>query len=273
MPKDLQSLARYLEEIEWDLFYLPETASTMTLARDLAGRGLGRNLLVIADYQRAGRGRRGRRWFAPPRKNILISLVTGTEPSDNLTLYTLNAAASGVLTLRTLLEEDTSLAAKTGEVWSKWPNDIFWGTRKAGGVLGETCKDEKGRLWLITGVGINLNLREEDLPDELKEEATGFFMETGREAERGRTVEQLIKFFMSGIDLLREGPERLIERWVSLSRTPGAEVSVRTEREVIVGRATGLDGRGFLRIITPDGRLRVVQTGEVYHLRHQNAAD
>jgi len=273
LPRDLQSLARYLDEIEWDLFYLPETGSTMSLARERVGKGLKRNLLVITDYQRAGRGRRGRRWFAPPRKNILVSLVTRPDPSDHLTLYSLNAAASGVLSLRMLLEEDSSLSVKSGEVWSKWPNDIYWGERKAGGVLGETGRDRDGRLWLIIGVGINLNLRKEELPDELEGEATGFFMETGKDAERGRVVEGFMESFRSGIALLGESPERLIERWEALSRTPGAEVSVRTEREVIVGRATGLDGRGFLRIITPDGRLRVVQTGEVYHLRHRNAAD
>ncbi len=273
MPRDLQSLARYLEEIEWDLFYLPETGSTMSLAREMVGKGLKRNLLVITDYQRAGMGRRGRRWFAPSRRNILVSIITRPIHSDHLTLYTLNAAASGVLALRMLLEEDAYLSAKSGEVWSKWPNDIYWGDRKAGGVLGETGRDRDGRLWLIIGVGINLNLRKEELPDELEGKATGFLMETGKEADRGRILEGFMEAFRSGIALLKESPAGLIKRWETLSRTPGSEVSVRTEREVIVGRATGLDSRGFLRILTPDGRSRVVQTGEVYHLRHRNAAD
>jgi len=273
LPGDLQSLARYLDEIEWELFYLPETGSTMSLARELIGKGQKGNLLVITDYQRAGRGRRGRGWFAPPQKNILVSLVTRPTPSAHPTLYTLNAAASGVSSLRMLLEKDSSLSVKSGEVWSKWPNDIYWGERKTGGVLGETARDRDGRLWLIIGVGINLNLQKEELPDELKDRATGFLIETGKEAERAGVLEGFMESFRSGLALLGESPERLIERWEALSRTPGAEVSVRTEREVIVGRATGLDGRGFLRIITPDGSLRVVETGEVYHLRHQSTVD
>lgn len=266
MPRDLECLAPYLEEINWKLLYRPETETTMSLPEDTPWQG-DSNVLFVTDYQSDGRGRRGRGWFSPPGKDITMSLFLPIEGGGVDTLHMLNASLSGVKSLRDLctemgMDEDTSQ-----DIWPKWPNDIYWHEKKAGGVLGEFRKTGSGRYMLVIGVGLNLNSSIEDVPPELQNIMTGFFMETGLETNRGRAIIYFIRHFLKGLEAIKTSPSLIIREWEAMSRMTGREVVVRTERGVIEGVVLGIDKNGFLLLNSKRDGIIKVSSGDVEKIR------
>ncbi len=121
--------------------------STLDVAHALAEEGADAGTLVLADEQTAGRGRQGRAWTSEPGAGIWLTLVE--RPRD--------AAALGVLSLRIGLALAPVLDAfAAGPVHLKWPNDLYVGERKLGGVLVEARWREQAPEWVAIGVGINV---------------------------------------------------------------------------------------------------------------------
>ncbi len=269
MPRDLECLAPYLEEINWTLLYLPETETTMSLPEDVSAPG-GKNILFVTDYQRGGRGRRGRRWFSPPGKDITMSLFLPIESAGISTLHMLNASLSGVKALHDLCDEMQTGEDTSRSIWPKWPNDIYWNEKKAGGVLGEVRKAKTGRDMLVIGVGINLNSSQDDVPPELKDIMTGFFMETGIETKRGRVIIHFLRHFLKGMEFMKTSPSLIIKEWEALSRMREKEVVIRTEQGVIEGVVKGIDKNGFLLLKTNEDGIITVSAGDVEKVRLVN---
>ena len=131
--------------------HLRRTDSTNTFARQLAARGAPHGTLVTAGEQLAGRGRQGRAWSAPPGSSLLCSWVI-REPAKLLSLAA-GAAVAEVCGKRAML---------------KWPNDVLIDERKVAGVLVEGRPQEH---WAVLGIGINVALDPEQLPEELRDRA------------------------------------------------------------------------------------------------------
>ncbi len=138
--------------------HLRRTESTNTVARELAARGAVHGTLVTAEQQTAGRGRQGRGWSAPPGTALLCSWVI-RDPSPLLSL------AAGV-----------AVAELAGEAaLLKWPNDVLIDGRKLAGILVEGRPQEH---WAVLGIGINVALGIDQLPEDLQQ--------TRRDARPGR---------------------------------------------------------------------------------------
>src|SRR5512140_2750495 len=128
------------------------TDSTNAVARELAAAGAPHGTVVTADEQTAGRGRQGRTWSAPAGRAILCSIVV-RDPPRLLPLLT------GV-----------AVAETVGEgAQIKWPNDVWHRGRKVAGILVEGRPQEG---WAVVGIGLNVALRREDFPPELRDIAT-----------------------------------------------------------------------------------------------------
>jgi BirA family transcriptional regulator, biotin operon repressor / biotin---[acetyl-CoA-carboxylase] ligase len=212
--------------------HLRETGSTNERARALAAAGAPHGTLVTAGVQTAGRGRQGRTWVAPPGRALLLSLVLReTDP---------------LLPLRAGLAV-ADLAGPAARV--KWPNDVLVDGRKVAGVLVEGRPQED---WAVVGVGVNVALRPEDLP-----QGAGTLGRAPGELEAALA------------ELLEALTRRLAEPAES------ALVALR-ERDALLGQsvawssgtgtAAGIDPRGGLRITRDDGTETVLDAGEV-HLR------
>ncbi len=114
--------------------------------------------VYFAHRQWAGKGQRGKAWLSEPGKNISMSLVL--RPSLSLTSQFLLGAAVAVGCLEGM--------QKYAAGWKiKWPNDLYWGDRKAAGILIENVI--KGNEWLFAVIGVGLNLNQtvfsSDLPN------------------------------------------------------------------------------------------------------------
>jgi BirA family biotin operon repressor/biotin-[acetyl-CoA-carboxylase] ligase len=126
----------------------PEVASTNDVAMDSARQVGADGLVVMADSQRSGRGRLGRRWISPPGANILMSVLL-VDAADKLAHEAVTIAAG--LAVAEGIEASCRLACQL-----KWPNDVLLDERKVSGILVELGKAKNGRA-IVIGIGVNAN--------------------------------------------------------------------------------------------------------------------
>jgi BirA family biotin operon repressor/biotin-[acetyl-CoA-carboxylase] ligase len=211
--------------------------STNTRARELAGAGAPHGTLVTAGEQRAGRGRQGRTWSAPPGRALLSSLVLRDPPR-------LLPLLAGVA-----VAEVAERAGSSAQV--KWPNDVLVDGRKVAGILVEGRPQER---WAVLGIGVNVALRRDDFPPELRDTAATLGLEPG--AVSG-TLATLLE---------------VLERW--LERPGAAVLDAVRERDALRGHritwsagegiADGIDDEGRLVIRAGDGSRVELDAGEVH---------
>lgn len=124
-----------------------EVSSTLDVAHEAAANGAAAGTLVLADAQRAGRGRMGRSWHSEPGRGIWLTLVE-RPPADEMT---------SVLSLRIALALAPALDRfSSAPIRLKWPNDIHAGGRKLAGILLEARWRGPRLDWLAVGIGINI---------------------------------------------------------------------------------------------------------------------
>jgi BirA family biotin operon repressor/biotin-[acetyl-CoA-carboxylase] ligase len=210
------------------------TGSTNADARALAIAGAPHGTLVTALEQDDGRGRQGRRWHAPPARALLCSLVIRDPPL-------LLALAAGV-----------AVAELAGpRALLKWPNDVLLDGRKVSGILIEGRPQER---WSVLGIGVNLAVRLEELPEEIRASAGTL----GLEAD---AIEPSLARLLELLENWLEKPEdAVLGAWSARDALDGAEVTWAGGR----GRGAGIDERGRLRVRLDDGSEQLLDAGEVH---------
>lgn len=218
-------------------------------------------MCVIARYQNAGRGRHGRAWTSPPDAGLHFSLVL--RPKIEMLFLPLITLMSGAAVHDTL-EELYGLKCDI-----KWVNDIHIRCKKVSGILAERCETVKGSA-VIVGIGINLKIA--DYPQELKTLITSVEAETGSVPQFEKLLETLtakIKFFYRILHG-ENGVSEIRRMWTERSSyADGKRVSVESENEIIRGVTRGIEENGALRVETEQGEIKIVQAGEVSKLRRQ----
>lgn len=130
---------------------LPVTDSTNNYAMQLVHKGLAVDGMVcFAHRQTAGKGQRGKQWQSEPGSGITMSMLL--KPNR------LPVSMPFVLSMITALAAyDFFEGHALSETSVKWPNDIYWRDRKAGGILIENLIKGREWQWAIVGIGININ--------------------------------------------------------------------------------------------------------------------
>ena len=235
-----------------------ELASTSDLAKTLADEGCDHGTVVIAETQTAGRGRRGRAWVSPPRKNVYFSVVLRPD---------LPPPRATELTLVVSLAVCDALRQAGVDAGIKWPNDVLAGGRKIAGILTELAAEPDRVHWVVLGVGVNVNATREDFPPELRDEATSVLLERGEPAPRALLTAACLTALEDWLDAHEErGFDAIRHAWRDRSVTLGREVMVRTEGRELTGVAEDLDEQGALLVRTGAGVERVF-AGDVHLLR------
>lgn len=158
-----------------------EVASTNDLAINLAALGRSEGTVVVAGSQTRGKGRRGRRWFSPPGKNLYLSVILRPRRERREWPELSWVVAGGVARL-------LAGAGMRRAVTLKCPNDVLVGGRKIAGILLEHRMTPARKSGVVAGIGLNVNLSEEDLPGEMKGMATSIAMETGEVTDLGELL-------------------------------------------------------------------------------------
>lgn len=235
---------------------LDETVSTNADASRLAEEGAPEGTVVIADSQKQGKGRLGRIWHSPPGSNLYFSLILRPRilpvAASQLTFLSAVAVARAI-------ESVTPLKPSI-----KWPNDILLNGRKVAGLLNEMSAETERVNYVILGIGVNLNIRADQFPGDLRHPATSLFIEGGEAVNRLQFVRVLLHVLdeLYG-DYLRGGFEPVRAEWLTRCSMIGREVSVSGGSEQFVGKAEGLDEGGALLVNRSDGILARVLAGDV----------
>lgn len=215
--------------------------------------------VALADYQHAGRGRRGRRWTLPAGAGLCLSVAlrVAREPRDLAAL----PLAAGVAARR-------AIAKACGvEVGLKWPNDLAWAERKLGGILVEQAGRAADSTHVVIGIGINIVVPAAMLPN-LSDwprgavdlaEATG-----GRPPARAALAAALIAELADlAADFERSGFAGYRDEFASADALLHRPVWVVDDGVVTSGVARGVDADGGLIVESPDGLRRRVVAGDV----------
>lgn len=226
--------------------------STNERAKQLAMAAAPGGLVVTADEQSAGRGRRGNAWFAPAGSCLLYSAVVRPFAADRSPLLPLAVpiavceVAEGVSPVRCQV---------------KWPNDVWIDERKVSGVLVEARPDEG---WAVVGVGLNVAIAEDELPPELRGAAISLLP---TEAEGG-----LPPGGAPGVKQCLEALNETLGRWLDASNDE--ILSAYRARDALSGRRISWDGgagvaeeideHGHLVVERPDGERVRLGAGEVH---------
>lgn len=213
--------------------------------------------VLLAEYQTAGRGRRGRAWLAPPGGSICLSLCWAFRevPQDIGAL----GLVIGVCALRALRESGLE------DVRLKWPNDVVVAGNKLGGILIELRAESAGPASVVIGIGLNVALGARVL------EAIG---ETGvsaidlvtaglKQPSRNALAAALITQMVRGLLAFeKEGLQPFAEEWRAADALRGRQIDVHTLEGIARGLARGIDLHGALVVETPQGVRRFV-SGDV----------
>lgn len=273
-PLDADALRRELVEGPGapytSLEVLEEVGSTNAEAIRRAGLGATDRSVLLAEYQASGRGRLGRTWTAPPRTQVVVSVLL-RPGSVSPTLF-------GWLPLVTGLAIRDGLVAAGGvDATLKWPNDVLVDGGKIAGILSEMTTvpaegDFELRLpALVVGVGINVTLTREQLP---VPHATSLAL-SGGTTDRDVVARAVLEALAHRHEQWRRCErgsgstisDELMAEYSAACSTVGAEVRVELPGDVVrTGRAARVDREGRLVVVTPDGELSVA-AGDVTHVR------
>jgi BirA family biotin operon repressor/biotin-[acetyl-CoA-carboxylase] ligase len=188
----------------------PVVGSTNDVAAELAAEEAPEGTVVLAEAQTAGRGRQGRPWHSPPGVGIYMTCLL--RPSLEATEYWILTACASVAVCRSI-RSATGLRAAV-----KKPNDVLLRGRKVCGILTEA----RGGVVLL-GIGISVNHRPEDFPEELREVATSLRMECGRPVDRIGFLRKVLEELDADYDRLRDdGGKAAVAEWERRAASDGS---------------------------------------------------
>ena len=218
-------------------------------------------VLLAAEEQTAGRGRRGRRWHSAPGAGLTFSLGRRIRrPARELAALSLVAGVAAARTLRALGVRKAAL---------KWPNDLLVEGAKLGGILVEarTAGGRRDSSYVVIGLGINCR-RTPDLGARLGREVA--FVNDFAAVSRNELLQHTAAALLAAIDAFEAGGlDALRAEWEAMDAHAGQRLRVRLAGgRIVTGVAGGLAEDGALRLVTRRG-VRAVRSGRVVSARAQ----
>lgn len=207
----------------------------------------------IAEYQQAGRGRRGRQWFSPFGANLYMSMYWRLEQGPS--------AAMGLSLVIGIVMAETLHALGAEKVRVKWPNDLYLNDRKLAGILVELTGKTGDAAQIVIGAGINLAMR--------SAEATQInqgwinLQEADVNIDRNELAAKLINSLREALSVFEvDGLKPFITRWAALDNFINRPVKLLIGEREVHGIARGVDDQGGL-LLEQDGQIKSWIGGEI----------
>ncbi len=252
MDLDENAMARRFETAGHTILFYPEVESTQDTAHDLARRGAGSGLVVMAGRQTAGRGARGDTWHAERNAAMLLSILLQKPPADvPLTWLTIAASVAIHDAIADVCGVDCSLA---------WPNDVLVDHKKLAGVLTEAPADLD---LAIVGIGINLlppiaTLTPDAVPP------IGLYESVGGPIDRAALIGALVRRLDEAHARLVRGDVATVRAcWRGLLMTIGKLVTITTGEAVHRGIAIDVDEQGAIILRFKNGATQRFASGRL----------
>lgn len=244
--------------MHFDLIRHPVVTSTMDVCRQLAERDAPEGTVVIAGEQTAGRGRAGRVWFSPPGQSLFVSILLRPQlaPCQIGWLTMIGALAVYEMVNEELSDEK---AQSSSQLTIKWFNDVLLDGRKLAGVLVETSLTGDWLDYAVLGIGLNVNTRFDDAPEEIRRRATSLREAFRREFDREAVLQSLLRMFSIRYEALPASP---VADYARRLDTLGKRVRLSAGEEIVEGEAVRVEEDGALIVVTEKGE-RVARFGDV----------
>jgi BirA family biotin operon repressor/biotin-[acetyl-CoA-carboxylase] ligase len=211
--------------------------------------------VCLAEYQSAGKGRRGRQWVAPFGKNVCLSV-----------LWTFNKGISALEGLSLVSSLAVVRALSKFGIFGlgiKWPNDVYSNGRKLAGILLEMSGENSGPCHLVIGIGLNLRMNRDDAATIEQPWIDLYSVTNGIPIARNRLIAEIINQLVDVLmDFETTGWSAYAEEWASYDILSGRSVNIITAQEQFDGHALGVDATGALVVDTKAGRMRLM-SGDV----------
>lgn len=231
------------------------TESTNKNAKLYAIHGGNHGSVFIAEEQTAGRGRRGRSFISMKGYGIYMSLIL--KPNVNSSNVVLITTAASVAVHRAILK----VTQKSTKI--KWVNDLYYENKKICGILTEAVTDcETGMIdSIILGIGINFNMKEEDIPEDLKGIVGALYQGDSGNITRNELIAEVINQVLNLSGNLED--ISFLDDYRKYSMVIGKEIMVIGDVQSQKAKALGVHDNGGLIVVYEDGRRDVLCTGEV----------
>ncbi len=240
--------------------YYPSTPSTSGIARDLCIQSDPKDLnglVLIAEEQTGGVGRLGRVWVSPAGGIWVSIILTPGIAVGRAFMITM----AGSIAVARAIRKEYDLGALI-----KWPNDIQIGDRKVAGILLELSTEGDAIRYCLLGIGVDANIKPDELPHPLPQRITSLSTELGRDVDRAALLARILKEFESRYLLIESGEyETIVLEWKSLSSTLDQRVQITTMRSRFEGEAIDIDEFGALLVRRDSGKVERVIAGDCLH--------
>lgn len=214
--------------------------------------GAPTGLWVTSEEQTDGRGRAGREWVSKPG-NLYCSLIYNTGKD----LFT----SSQLSFVTSLAVHDTITEfLNVGDIKCKWPNDVLVMGKKICGILLETTSNEDDQIFMVIGIGINI----EHHPELTMYEATHINEHSNNKFSHVDVFSILAQKMAFWLNTWQVGGfSRIRQVWLENSKGIGEVITVKSGNEEFVGRFVDLDGNGALKLKTDEGE-KIIHSGDVF---------
>jgi len=207
----------------------------------------------VAEYQQAGRGRRGRKWFSPFGANLYLSMYWRLEQGP--------AAAIGLSLVIGIVMAEVLQSLGADKVRVKWPNDLYLLDRKLAGILVELTGKTGDAAQIVIGAGINLAMRR--VESDVINQGWINLQEAGIKIDRNTLAVRLIKELRAALVLFeQEGLAPYLPRWEKLDNFIHRPVKLIIGEKEIFGTSRGIDMQGAL-LLEQDGVIKPWMGGEI----------
>lgn len=237
-----------------NIHFYEEVESTNNTAKKFVENNAPEGTVIIAEHQTAGRSRKRADWISP-EGGIYMTMILRPEvtllEASKLTIVT------GVSIAKTLHDKfDVNVGIK-------WPNDLLIGNKKICGILTEAVTEKDKLEAVLVGIGIDVNIDEKDIPDEIQNIATSVKKETNIELNRAEIMREFFKTFEDLYEEFKiDNFKYIVSEWRRLSSTTGNRVKVYKDGKAVIADAVGITNNGALIIETDDGKLEKITSGE-----------
>lgn len=211
----------------------------------------------LAEYQSAGRGRRGRQWISPFGCNLYLSMYWRLEQGP--------AAAVGLSLVVGIVIAEVLNRISQEKVKVKWPNDLYMNDKKLAGILVELTGKTGDAAHIIIGVGINIGMNNNNIESSksITQEWSSLRDEV-ENIERNELSANIIKSLRESLVIFEnEGLKPFLERWFKLDNFLNRSVKLLIGNDVITGVERGVNDQGALLLQKDNGEIIPYIGGEI----------
>ena len=231
--------------------------STNAYLSEIAHQAPASGRVCLAEYQTAGKGRRGRSWVSPFGHNIYLSILWH-YPDGPAAIAGLSLAV-GVAVIKALRKMGVN------DIGLKWPNDIYWHGRKLGGILIEVSGESGGPCDAVIGLGLNIYLPQ-DQAEGIEQAWVDLQQILGDSVvnQRNRLVALLLNEMLPVIaDFDQQALLSFVNEWRNYDCMQGRAATIFIGQQQYQGVVEGIDDQGLLLLKDADGQVRAYASGEV----------